>query len=83
MVTWIVFTTWTVLYPGGESWRQAVARVARFLGDLPLRWNGRRVLVIGHVATRWGLDHVIDGVPVEDLAVAGFVWQEGWEYQLG
>jgi 2,3-bisphosphoglycerate-dependent phosphoglycerate mutase len=40
-------------YPGGESWRQAVARVGRFLSDLPLRWDGQRVLVIGHVATRW------------------------------
>ena len=39
-------------YPGGESWRQAVARVGRFIGDLPARWAGKRVLVIGHVATR-------------------------------
>ena len=70
-------------YPGGESWRQAVARVARFLGDLPLRWSGMRVLVVGHVATRWGLDHVIGGADVEDLAVADFAWQEGWEYRLG
>jgi 2,3-bisphosphoglycerate-dependent phosphoglycerate mutase len=51
-------------YPGGESWRQAVARVGRFLADLPLRWNGQRVLIIGHVATRWGLDHFIRGVPL-------------------
>jgi 2,3-bisphosphoglycerate-dependent phosphoglycerate mutase len=70
-------------YPGGESWRQAVARVGRFIGDLPLRWSGRRVLVIGHVATRWGLDHVIGGVPLEDLVAADFAWQEGWEYRLG
>src|SRR6202011_1230367 len=44
-------------YPGGESWRQAVERVGLFLNDLPLRWDGQRVLVIGHVATRWALDH--------------------------
>lgn len=69
-------------YPGGESWRQAVARVGRFLGDLPLRWNGQRVLLIGHVATRWGLDHFISGVPLEDLAEQDFAWQEGWEYRL-
>jgi 2,3-bisphosphoglycerate-dependent phosphoglycerate mutase len=69
-------------YPGGESWRQAVARVGRFLGDLPLRWSGRRVLVIGHVATRWGLDHMVGGVPLEDLIEADFAWQEGWEYLL-
>jgi 2,3-bisphosphoglycerate-dependent phosphoglycerate mutase len=69
-------------YPGGESWRQAVARVGRFLGDLPLRWSGRRVLVIGHVATRWGLDHFISGIPLECLAAADFTWQEGWEFVL-
>jgi 2,3-bisphosphoglycerate-dependent phosphoglycerate mutase len=69
-------------YPGGESWRQAVTRVGRFLGDLPLRWSGQRVLVIGHVATRWGLDHLIGGIPLEDLIAADFAWQEGWEYLL-
>ncbi len=69
-------------YPGGESWRQAIARVGRFLGDLPLRWDGRRVLVIGHVATRWGLDNLIGGVPLEDLIEQDFAWQEGWEYQV-
>jgi broad specificity phosphatase PhoE len=69
-------------YPGGESWRQAVTRMGRFLGDLPLRWDGQRVLVIGHVATRWGLDHFIGGVPLEDLAGEDFVWREGWEYRL-
>ena len=68
-------------YPGGESWRQAVHRVSRFLSDLPLRWNGCRVLVIGHVATRWGLDHYVNGVPLEELAREDFAWQEGWEYR--
>jgi 2,3-bisphosphoglycerate-dependent phosphoglycerate mutase len=69
-------------YPDGESWRQAVARVGRFLGDLSLRWSGQRVLVVGHVATRWGLDHFIGGTPLEQLAVQDFAWQEGWEYLL-
>ena len=69
-------------YPGGESWQQAIARVGRFLGDLPLRWTGQRILVIGHVATRWGLDHFLGGAPLEDLIEQGFTWQEGWEYQV-
>jgi len=69
-------------YPGGESWRHAVARVGRFLTDLPLRWNGQRVLVIGHVATRWGLDHFLGGAPLEDLIEQDFAWQEGWEYRV-
>jgi 2,3-bisphosphoglycerate-dependent phosphoglycerate mutase len=70
-------------YPGGESWRQAVARVGRFLADLPLRWDGQRVLVIGHVATRWGLDISIGGAVLEDLVGQDFAWREGWEYRLG
>ena len=69
-------------YPGGESWRQAITRVSRFLADLPLRWTGQRILVIGHVATRWGLDHFISGIPLEKLAQEDFGWQEGWEYQI-
>jgi 2,3-bisphosphoglycerate-dependent phosphoglycerate mutase len=72
-----------VPYPDGESWRQAVARVGWFLEDLPRRWDGQQVLVIGHVATRWGLEHWLNGMPLEDLANADFAWQEGWEYQLG
>ena len=70
-----------VPYPDGESWRQAVARVGRFLTDLPGRWAGQRVVVIGHVATRWGLDHAITGTPVEDLIAEDFAWQPGWEYR--
>jgi 2,3-bisphosphoglycerate-dependent phosphoglycerate mutase len=69
-----------VPYPGGESWRQATDRVRRFLADLPLRWSGQRVLVIGHVATRWGLEVTLLGTPLEELVNREFGWQEGWEY---
>jgi 2,3-bisphosphoglycerate-dependent phosphoglycerate mutase len=69
-------------YPGGESWRQAIERVGRFFPDLRLRWQGARVLVIGHVATRWAFDHLLDGVALEELIEADFGWREGWEYQL-
>jgi 2,3-bisphosphoglycerate-dependent phosphoglycerate mutase len=69
-------------YPRGESWRQAVDRVARFLDDLSTRWNGKRVLVVGHVATRWALDHRLHGIPLEDLVKRDFAWQQGWVYRL-
>ena len=69
-------------YPDGESWRQAVQRVGRFLPDLPLRWADARVLVIGHVATRWAFDHLLDGIALEDLIAADFAWREGWEYRV-
>jgi 2,3-bisphosphoglycerate-dependent phosphoglycerate mutase len=72
-----------VPYPGGESWRQAVCRVGWFLEDLPRRWDGKRVLVVGCIATRWGLEHWLNGVPLTELATEQFVWQAGWEYRLG
>ena len=67
-------------YPNGETWRQAIHRVGRFLNDLPLRWEGSRVLVVGHVATRWAFEHFLNGVPLEGLVEAEFVWRPGWEY---
>ena len=69
-------------YPGGESWRQAAERVGRFLSDLPLRWDGQRILVVGHAATRWGLEHLLRGQDLEEVITADFAWQEGWEYRL-
>ncbi len=71
-----------VPYPNGESWEQAVARVARALDDLRSRWDGKRVVVIGHVATRWALDHCVDGASLDELCAADFAWREGWEYEL-
>ncbi len=73
-------------YPGGESWRGAVERVGAFLDDLrgPLgrRWAGAPVLIIGHVATRWGLDCRLGGRRLEDLVDEDFAWREGWDYEL-
>lgn len=71
-----------VPYPGGESWRQATDRVAGVLPDLVTRWSDRRVLVIGHLATRWALEERLAGVPLADSLTAPFEWQPGWEYDL-
>jgi broad specificity phosphatase PhoE len=69
-------------FPGGESWREAVERVSLFLGDLTKEQEGQRVVLIGHVAPRWALDHIVDGQPLEELLDAPFHWREGWEYTL-
>ena len=71
-----------VPFPGGESYRDAVARVASFLDDFPDGCAGERVLLIGHTATRWALDHLLDGRPLEQVVAAPFDWREGWEYDL-
>jgi broad specificity phosphatase PhoE len=70
-------------FPGGESYADTVERMRSFLYDLAHAWDGFRVLLIGHSATRWALDHLLLGVPLEQLVKAPFEWQEGWEYVLG
>ena len=71
-----------VPYPGGESWRQAVERVAAFLRDLRRDRDGERVLVIGHSATRLALEVTVSGRQLDDLLAAPFAWRPGWEYVL-
>jgi 2,3-bisphosphoglycerate-dependent phosphoglycerate mutase len=68
-------------YPGGESWRQVVDRVAGCLVDLKAERDGERVLVIGHSATRLALEVAVGG-RLEELVGALFTWQPGWEYVL-
>jgi broad specificity phosphatase PhoE len=70
-----------VPYPGGESYRDVVERVRDFLDDLGSEYEGNRVVVIGHSATRWALDHLLTGTPLEDL-VGPVEWQAGWTYTL-
>jgi broad specificity phosphatase PhoE len=67
-------------YPAGESYEQVVERVREFLDDLPPELDGGRIVVIGHAATRWALDHLLTGARLEELVVAPFQWQPGWEY---
>jgi broad specificity phosphatase PhoE len=69
-------------YPGGESWRQAVERVAGFLGELRRGRDCERVLVVGHVATLYGLEIVANRRELEDLIGAPFEWRPGWEFVL-
>lgn len=69
-------------FPGGESWAAALDRVDAALDDITARCAGLRVLVVGHVATRWALDRRVLGVSLETSSASDFDWREGWEYAL-
>ncbi len=73
----------TVPFPGGQSYREVVEAVRDFLSEVEERWTGSRVVVIGHVATRWALDELVKDIPLEESAVAAFDWQPGWRYTVG
>ena len=69
-------------FPNGESWRQAIERVERLLSDVERKHKNGRIFLIGHVATRWALDHYARGASLDRLIDEPFHWQEGWEYVL-
>jgi broad specificity phosphatase PhoE len=71
-----------VPFPGGESYRQTVERMRSFLADIAIGHPSGRIVVIGHSATRWALEHLLEGAPLEVLVRAPFEWQEGWLYEL-
>ena len=70
----------TIPFPGGESYEQCVARVSSWLADASAVHPGRTVLVIGHRATFYPLEHLLSGVPLEQAVSAPWSWRPGWIY---
>jgi len=69
-------------YSNGQSYADVVASMAAFLREVTRDWNGCRLLLIGHSATRWALDALINHERLEDLVDAPFNWRPGWEYTI-
>jgi broad specificity phosphatase PhoE len=69
-------------FPNGESYNQTTERMKSFLEDLLKNHDGKRVMIIGHRATQYGLDKLINGVSIEQLVSSKFKWQPGWEYKF-
>jgi broad specificity phosphatase PhoE len=67
---------------GGQSYRQVLNLTASFLADLKSLYADRTVLLVAHSANRWCLQHLVHGIPLEDLVDAPFDWQPGWEYEV-
>ena len=67
-------------FPHGESYTQTTARMKSFLDEVKTKYAGKKIMIIGHRATQYGLDHLINGVPLEELVAAKFKWQPGWGY---
>lgn len=70
-------------FPGGESYAQVVQRVSHWLTEVATAFAGRTVLVIGHRATFYALEHLIRRVPLPRVLAAPWNWQPGWTYRQG
>jgi hypothetical protein len=69
-------------FPVGESYLQVVERVRGFLTDVAQNSRDRPVVVIGHTATKWAIDYLILGVPLESGLARPFEWRPGWRYHV-
>jgi len=69
-------------FAGGQCYEDVVAQMRDFLADISRQFDGKRVLVIAHLANKWALDAILHGARLEDLVDADLNWREGWEYEV-
>lgn len=69
-------------FPNGESYAETMERMSHFLQDLAVSYEGKTIMIIGHRATQYGLEHWIKGLSLEAAILAPWQWQPGWQYVL-
>jgi broad specificity phosphatase PhoE len=69
-------------FPSGESYEMTAKRMKDFLEDLLKKYEGKKVMIIGHRATQYGLEYWIKKIPLQEVVMAPWKWQPGWTYLL-
>ena len=71
-------------FPGGESVAMATQRVGDFLREMVDPYDGKTVVIIGHVATKYGLEYWSSNASLEDIVHKPWEWRDIpiWEYQF-
>jgi len=67
-------------FPEGESYTQVAERMRSFLVQLAAERDGQRVLLVGHAATLWMLEHWLRNRPL--AAVVGLFPERPWRFAL-
>ena len=66
----------------GESYQAATARVAAWLRDAKDQHAADTILLIGHRATFYALEHLCRRRPLADVIAEAWKWQPGWRYEM-
>ncbi|HEY7347755.1 MAG TPA: histidine phosphatase family protein [Ktedonobacterales bacterium] len=71
-------------FPNGESMRMVVQRVGAFLRDVLRDYDGKTIVVIGHRATKYGLEYWCGNTSLEEIVSAPWEWRDIpiWRYEL-
>ena len=67
-------------FPQGESYAQVAVRMRGFLVQLATERDGQQVLLVGHAATLWMLEHWLRARPL--AAVVGLFPERPWRFTL-
>jgi broad specificity phosphatase PhoE len=72
----------SIPFPNGESYNDTSNRMKSFLEYLQKNYDGKKIMIIGHRATQYGLEHWINRIPLKDTITTTWTWQPGWVYIL-
>ena len=74
----------TVPFPNGQSVLMVVRGVGDFLRDVLHEHDGKTVAVIGHRATKYGLEYWCGGASLEEIVRAPWEWRQlpVWRYEV-
>lgn len=70
-------------FPNGQSYEQTTEQMRLFIEEIIGRHKNETIIVIGHRATQYGLEYILNGVPLEQAVIAPWKWQPGWTYTAG
>lgn len=69
-------------FPNGESYTQTAERMRQFIDDVKKNYDGKKIMIIGHRATQYGLDCLLNRLTIEEAITKTWKWQPGWKYIL-
>jgi broad specificity phosphatase PhoE len=71
-------------FPRGESLLMVVQRVGAFLQDVLREYDEKKIVVIGHRATKYGLEYWCGTASLADIVHTPWEWREVpiWRYEL-
>lgn len=74
----------TVPFPNGQSVLMVVQGVGAFLREVLREYDGKTIVVIGHRATKYGLEYWHGNSSLEEIVHAPWEWREIpiWRYEL-
>lgn len=69
-------------FPNGESYNQRLEMMKEFLAEIKEKYPDKNILIIGHRATQWSLEVLLNHKTLQEVIESPFIWQPCWEYEL-